>query len=391
MFEPVEVKPNVYWVGAVDWNVREFHGYSTYRGTTYNAYLILDEKVTLIDTVKAPFAQEMIERISAIIDPAKIDYLVSNHVELDHSGSIPAIMELAPKAKVVTSDPHGLKGLVGYFGDGYDYLPVKPGDTLSIGKRTLTFVKTTMVHWPDNMVTYDDVDKILFSNDAFGQHIATTNRFDDGNDLEDVLGQAQKYYANIVMPYSKNAAKAVEACAGIEIDVIAPGHGVIWRSHIDKIVEAYGRWTATEMRDYAVVVFDSMWHSTEKMASAIVEGFAKAGVDARLFDLKQTHISDVITEVIEARYVAVGSPTLNNTTMPTIAGFLCYLKGLSPKDRTGIAFGSYGWAPKGPNEVAEQLAAIGYDMPLETITVNWAPSDEDLSGIRDAVAGLAQG
>ncbi|MGI6217030.1 MAG: FprA family A-type flavoprotein [Coriobacteriales bacterium] len=382
MMMPVEVKPGVYWVGAIDWTSREFHGYKIYRGTTYNAYLIVDDKITLIDTVKAPFANEMIERISQVIDPSKIDYIVSNHVEMDHSGSIPAVMKLAPEAKIYTSDPNGAKGLTAHYGD-LGYVPVKDGDTLEIGKRTLSFVKTTMVHWPDSMVTYDVTDKILFSNDAFGQHFASNLRFDDEEDLASVLGHAKKYYANIVMPYSKNAAKAVEACKGLDIDIIAPGHGIIWRSHVDEILKCYEKWTSCTTDDKAVVVYDSMWGTTDKMARTIVSAFAERGISARLFDLKVDHNSDVITEVLCAKYIAVGSPTLNNGMLPNVASFLCYLKGLTQKNKVGIAFGSYGWAPKGPNDVAEQLGACGYEMPFETFTQNWTPTDDDLKALHD--------
>ena len=385
MFNPVEVKDGVYWVGAVDWNVRDFHGYRTYRGSTYNAYLIIDEKITLIDTCKKPFAGELIERISRVVDPSKIDYLVSNHVEMDHSGCIPDIMALAPNAKIVTSDNFGEKGLRAHYGDAYEYVPVKPGDSLCIGKRTLDFVKTTMVHWPDNMVTYSAYDKILFSNDAFGQHFASNGRFDDENDLADVLGQARKYYANIVMPYSKNVAKALEACGGLDIEVIAPGHGIIWRSCIPQILAEYSKWCSGETEDYALVVYDSMWGTTASMALSIAEAFTSKGIRTRVFDLKANHISDILTEVLSAKYIAVGSPTLNNGMMPTVAGFLCYLKGLSPKNKVGLAFGSYGWGPSGANDVAAQLEAIGYEMPFEVLAHNWVADADALAGIFDKV------
>lgn len=230
----VEVKKGIYWVGAVDWSLRSFHGYTTKRGSTYNAYLIIDEKVTLVDTVKAPFAAEMISRIKSVIDPSKINYIVSNHVEMDHSGAIKDVLALAPNAKVVTSAPQGVKGLTAHYGE-MDFMPVKSGDTLSLGSRTLSFVPTPMLHWPDNMVTYCPEEKILFSNDAFGQHYASGGRFDDEEPLGDVLHEARTYYANIVMPYSMQAAGAVKAAEGLDIELIAPSHGVMWRSHISEI------------------------------------------------------------------------------------------------------------------------------------------------------------
>ncbi len=217
-------------------------------------------------------------------------------------------MECAPNATIVTSDPHGLKGLTAHYGADYNYRAVKTGDTLCIGKRTLTFTATVMVHWPDNMVTYSDYDKILFSNDAFGQHYASSKRFDDEVGLPEVLVQAQKYYANIVMPYSRHVVKALKVLGGVDFDMIAPSHGVIWRSHVPEILEAYARWSSLEPDDYAIVVYDSMWHTTENMALQIVEAFIEMGIPARLLDLKVNHISDIMAEVLSAKYIAVGSP-----------------------------------------------------------------------------------
>ena len=391
MLHAVKVKPDVYWVGGIDWNERDFHGYTTDRGSTYNAYLIMDEHPTLIDTCKPGFAGELIERISEVVDPARIEYVVANHVEQDHSGAIPAICELAPNARIVTSDPYGASGLAAHYGER-DYLPVKTGDTLCIGKRTLTFAHTLMVHWPDNMVTYSDADRILFSNDAFGQHFASSHHFDDEVGLPEVLAQAKKYYANIVMPYSRHVVRALGALEGLDIDMVAPSHGVIWRSHVGEIMETYRRWSSLAPDEYAIVVYDSMWHTTEDMAREIVEAFIERDVPTRLFDLKVDHISDIMTEVLSAKYVAVGSPTLNNGMMPTVAAFLCYLKGLSPKTgwegRVGIPFGSYGWGTNGPDEVAAVLEACGFDLPLGTLSHQWVEDEEHLAQLQAAVAGV---
>ena len=385
MLRAIEIKPDVYWVGGTDWNERNFHGYTTDRGSTYNAYLIMDERITLIDTCKGTFADDLIERISDIVDPSRIEYVVSNHVEQDHSGAIPRVMELAPNATIITSDPHGLKGLTAHYGSDYNYRAVKTGDTLRIGKRTLTFTATVMVHWPDNMVTYSDYDKILFSNDAFGQHFASSKHFDDEVGLPEVLEQAKKYYANIVMPYSRHVVKALKVLGGVEFDMIAPSHGVIWRSHVPEILEAYARWSSLEPDDYAIVVYDSMWHTTENMALQIVEAFIEEGVPARLFDLKANHISDIMTEVLSAKYIAVGSPTLNNSMMPTVAAFLCYLKGLSPKNRIGIPFGSYGWGQTGPKEVAESLEKCGFSLDFGTLTRQWTEDEQGLAELDRAI------
>ncbi len=292
-----ELRPGIYAVGVVDWNVRSFHGYTTDRGATYNAYLIIDEKIALIDTVKEPFAQELLERIREIVDPEKIDYLISNHVEMDHSGAIPAVMAKATHAVIVTSAPSGYNGLKLHYGDSYEYMPVKAGDTLSLGRHTLQFVPTPMLHWPDNMVTYCPEEKILFSNDAFGQHYSSSRRYDDEVDMAEVMAEAEKYYANILMPYGMQMKKTIPVIEGLDISLIAPSHGVMWRSHIGDIVNAYKHFSDDTPDHKAVVVFDSMWHSTEKMARAVLEGFAMKGVPVKLYDLKVDHISDIMTDV----------------------------------------------------------------------------------------------
>ncbi len=383
MLNAIEVAPKVWWVGGIDWNERSFHGYTTEKGITYNAYLIMDEKITLIDTAKVTFADELLQRISEVVDPAKIDVVVANHVEMDHSGSLPRIKEACPNATIYASAPQGVAGIKAHF--GIEVQGVKTGDTLNIGERTLHFVQTPMVHWPDNMVTYSDFDGILFSNDAFGQHFASTKRFDDENDLCEVFKQAKKYYANIVWPYGMQAHKALEACGGLDIKLICPSHGVIWRSHIAEILEKYEAWTTYQTTEKAVVVYDSMWHSTEAMAREIVDAFIKEGITAQLLDVKDNHISDIMLECCDARYMAVGSPTLNSNMMPTVASFLTYFRGLSPKNsqRIGIAFGSYGWAPLGPKQVEAQMKEIGFEMPLPVITQQWIPSKEKLADIQD--------
>ena len=390
MLEAIEIVPNVYWVGGIDWNERYFHGYTTERGSTYNAYLIVDEKVALIDTCKAPFADDLLERVRSVVDPARIDYIVSNHGEPDHSGALPRMAAAAPNARVVVGAVKGEEILRAYYGDGLDLMPVKTGDELALGERTLTFVQTPMVHWPDNMVTYDAFDKVLFSNDAFGQHLATSKRFDDEVGLPEVLLQAKKYYANIVMPYSRQVRKALDAVEGLDLSMIAPSHGVIWRSHVGDILREYAGWCANEPGEAAVVVYDSMWHTTEAMAKAAAEAFVERGVPVRLLDVKHNHISDIMTEVLDAKYIAVGSPTLNNSMMPTVAEFLCYFKGLAPKGRVGLAFGSYGWAPAGPNEVAAQLEAAKVAQPVEPVTRQWGDDGTAQAAMAEAVAALVQ-
>ena len=385
--KPIALRPGVYWVGAVDWSLRNFHGYTTDRGATYNACLVVDEKTALIDTVKAPFAGELFSRVSEIAPLDSIDYLVSNHVEMDHSGAIPAALERMPKARVVTSAPQGVKGLTAHFG-ARDYLAVKAGDALSLGKRTLRFVPTPMLHWPDNMVTYCPEEKILFSNDAFGQHLACAQRFDDEAPFDLVMREAAKYYANIVTPYASQVKSALKAVEGLDIGMIAPSHGVIWRAHIPDILDAYRRWSDNAPPEAAVVAYDSMWHSTERMAVEIADALTARGVPAQLRDLKVCHMSDVVTDILEARYIAVGSPTLNNNLLPTTAAFLTYLRGLAPKGRKGFAFGSYGWSGQSAGQVEEMLAACGVEILCEKIRQHYIPDDEALAGLRKRVEEL---
>lgn len=391
MLNAIEISPKVWWIGGIDWNERLFHGYTTEAGITYNAYLIMDEKITLIDTCKATFSNELVQRISQVVDPAKIDVVITNHVEMDHSGSLPVIHKIAPNAQIYASAGAGVNEVKAHF--GIEATPVKSGDTLNIGERTLTFVTTPMVHWPDNMVTYSDVDRILFSNDAFGQHYATTKRFDDENDLCEIMKQAKKYYANIVWPYGMQAHKALEAVKGLELKMIAPSHGCIWRSHIDKILEKYEAWTTYQTEEKAVVVFDSMWHSTEMMAREICDSFIAEGISAKLIDVKASHISDIMTDLCDARYVAVGSPTLNSNMLPTVASFLTYMRGLSPKNdqRIGLAFGSYGWAPLGPKQVYEELEKAKFNLPVPVITQQWIPSEENLAELQATVKKIIEG
>ena len=390
MLNAIEISPKVWWVGGIDWNERLFHGYTTERGITYNAYLIMDEKITLIDTCKATFADELVQRISQVVDPAKIDVVITNHVEMDHSGSLPVIHKIAPNAEIYASAGAGVNELRAHF--GIEATPVKTGDTLCIGERTLSFVTTPMVHWPDNMVTYSDVDKILFSNDAFGQHFATTKRFDDENDMCEVMKQAKKYYANIVWPYGMQTGRALAAVKGLELKMIAPSHGCIWRSHIDEIIAKYEEWTTYQTQEKAVVVFDSMWHSTESMAREICDAFIAEGISAQLIDVKSTHISDIMLYMCDAKYVAVGSPTLNSNMLPTVASFLTYMRGLSPKNeqRIGLAFGSYGWAPLGPKQVYAELENAKFQLPVPVVAQQWVPSEENLAELQGTVRKMIE-
>lgn len=376
----VKIKEGIYWVGAIDWDIRNFHGYLTQRGTTYNAYLIIDEKITLIDTVKSYMTDEMLARISSIVDVSKIDYVVSNHVEMDHSGALPKIMELSPNAKVITS-PNGEKGLKEHYQRDWDFKIVKTGDTLNLGKRNLQFVLTPMVHWPDNMVGYMPEEKILFSNDSFGQHIASSERFDDEYPIDIILEEAKKYYANIVLPYSNQVQKALTETGKLDIEIIANSHGIIWRKHIKEIIEEYKKWSSNTTEKKAVIVYDTMWNSTRQIAYAIQNAFEEKGYTTVMRNLQSYHISDIMTDVIEAEYICVGSPTLNKNIMPSVASFLTYLKGLILKGRKAIAFGSYGWGGQSISQISEYFNDSGFDI-IESIKVKYIPGEEILDNLK---------
>jgi flavorubredoxin len=385
----VEIKPNVYWVGGIDWNLRNFHGYITPRGSTYNSYLIIDEKITLIDTVKHYLFDEMKTRIASIIDPTNIDVIVSNHVEMDHSGSLPKMLDIIPDATLVTST-RGERGLKKHYQSDWKYQVVDAGDSLNIGKRTLDFVPIPMVHWPDSMVTYSKYDKILFPNDAFGQHLATSERFDDQIDWGILKEEAATYYANIVLPYGGQVQKALENVSTLDFDTIAPSHGIIWRKHIKDIVEYYSHWAKNQTKPYAVIAYDTMWGSTEKIAFAIATGLEEEGISVRLRNIQHTPFSQIITDVLEAELIAIGSPTLNNNMLPTVGGFLTYLKGLRPKDRTGFVFGSYGWGGQAVKLMEDMLEGLSWDFPEESVNINYIPNETDLEKIKNKSKKLAK-
>lgn len=382
----VEVLKGVYWVGGIDWNLRNFHGYLTQRGSTYNAYLIIDEKITLIDTVKSYLTGEMLERIRSVVDPSKIDYIISNHVEMDHSGALPEIMRLAPNAQIFCS-PKGETGLREHYQQDWNFRPMESGTVLNIGMRNLHFILTPMVHWPDNMVVYMPEGKVLFSNDAFGQHLASSERFDDEYSLEITLLEAKKYYANIVLPYSRQVQKILVGINDMDIEIIANSHGIIWRKYVREIINGYSNWASNETRKRALIIYDTMWHSTEAMALAIQDGFEQKGYVTSLLSLQHHHISDIMTEVIDSEFICIGSPTLNGHMLPTMAAFLNYMSGLAPKNRKSIVFGSYGWGPKQIEEMVGIMESSGFEV-LATEKIKYVPSAKDLEELRKRVTGV---
>lgn len=382
--KPLEIKKDIYWTGAIDWELRNFHGYFTQMGSTYNSYLVIDKKIVLVDTVKNYMFKEMLERIKKVIDPSKIDYVISNHTEMDHSGGIPEIMEIAKNAVIICS-PNGEKGLKKHFKKDWNFKVVNTGDSINIGKRNLNFVLMQMVHWPDSMATYIPEEKLLLPNDAFGQHIASTERFDDEFGWDRVRAEAAKYYANIVLPFGAQVNKAFEVISGLDIDMIAPSHGLMWRKYIRDIIGLYKKWASNICGKKAVIVYDTMWHSTEKMAYAIKDVFEEDDIPCEIRNLQVSHISDVMTSILEAKYICVGSPTLNNGMLPTVAAFLAYMKGLAPKNRVGIAFGSYGWGGQSISDIENILEASKFELPVKGLKTQWVPDMAELDDLKNKI------
>ncbi|KPL19132.1 MAG: MBL fold metallo-hydrolase [candidate division Zixibacteria bacterium SM23_81] len=380
-----EVKKNVYWVGAVDWGIRHFHGYelSTHRGTTYNAYLIRDEKTVLVDTVWGPFADQLVENIRQIIDPSKIDIVVANHAEVDHSGGLPVVMRHAPNATVVVSQ-RGAESVEGHFHQPWKFRAVKTGHNISIGQNELIFVEAPMLHWPDSMFTYLTGHNILLPNDAFGQHYASAYRFNDEVDQGELYEEAHKYYANILTPFSDLVTKKIDEVLALSlpVDMIGPSHGIIWRKDPLQIVKKYQEWAAQRPEQRAVVIYDTMWDGTRRMAEAIGDGLTDVGVDHKILHAVVTDRNDLLVEVFRAKTVVVGSPTLNNSVLPTIAPLLYDLKGLKFKNKLGAAFGCYGWSGEGVKVIEEQLDQAKIPVIREGIKCKWQPRAEDLEACR---------
>jgi flavorubredoxin len=375
--KPFEIGKNIFWLGAVDWNVRDFHGYSTYQGTTYNAFLIRGEKNILIDTVKQEFFSDWMDQIRLLIDPKKIDCVISNHTELDHSGSLEWVMHVIGSGKPVYCSKMGAQNLTRHFHAGLNLIAVNDGEEIKLGERTLKFLETRMLHWPDSMFTYLQEDQILFSSDAFGQHYAGTERFDDQIG-EAIMPHAKKYFANILLLYSTLILKLVEKVTrmGLPIKMICPDHGVMWRKDPRKIVQAYVEWSQQKPKKKALVIYDSMWHSTQAMAEAIVESLAREGVDARPMHLRTIHRSDVMTEVLDAGAILIGSPTLNNGLFPTVADFLCYMKGLKPQNKIAAAFGSYGWSGEAVQLINQDLEEMKFRIVDPGLKIQYVPDQK---------------
>jgi flavorubredoxin len=375
-----EIKPNVFWVGAIDWDIRDFHGYSTYKGTTYNSFLVKDEKIALFDSVKKPFFDDLKQNLQSLVDPGTIDYLIVNHVEMDHSGALAEVIDLVHPEKIICSEM-GKKVLLDHFHrPDWPYHVVKSGESISLGNKTVQFLETRMLHWPDSMFSYLPEDRLLISSDAFGQHWATSERFDDEVDLNELFTHAAKYYANILLLYSPLVQKLIATVQdlGLDIDMIAPDHGLIWRSHPVKIVKAYDDWSRQKSKHKAVVIYDTMWHSTEKMAKSIADGLSEEGVSVKMFNLRVSHRSEVMTEILDAKAILVGSSTLNNGMLPRVADILCYIKGLKPTNKIGAAFGSFGWSGEAVAAIGKALEEMKVELVDPGLRIKFVPNEDSL-------------
>lgn len=381
-----QVKNNVYWVGKVDWELRKFHGddYSTHKGSTYNSYLIQEEKTVLIDTVWAPFAEEFVENLAKEIDLQKIDCIIVNHGEIDHSGALPALMKHIPN-KPIYCTANAVKSLKGQYHQDWNFQVVKTGDKIDIGNgKELIFVEMTMLHWPDSMATYMTQDNILFSNDAFGQHLATEELFNDKVDQCDLFNEAIKYFANILTPFSAMLRKKLDEVIALNlpIEMIAPSHGVIWRDNPMQIVEKYAQWANDYQENQITIIYDTMWNNTKILAEKIAEGIRLADPDVvvKVYNLAKSDENDLITEVFKSKTVIIGSPTISNSILHSVAGFIHLMKELKFKGKKAAAFGCYGWSGESVKVINELMANAGFEVVSEGYKNQWTPDVEAQKG-----------
>jgi len=382
---PVEIAKNVYWVGVTDWGIRRFHGaeLSVHRGTTYNAYLIKDEKTALVDAVWGPHADEFIAKIKAVVDPATIDYVVVNHSEPDHSGSLPELMRHCPNATVVVSK-NGALSVPGHFHQNWNFKVVKTGDRLNLGANELLFLEAPMLHWPDSMFTFVSGVDVLMPNDAFGQHYATAFLFNDLVDTNELYAEALKYYANILTLYSDKITRKIDEIVALNLPIkmIAPSHGVIWRKDPLQIVKQYQVWAQQKPERSAVIVYDTMYNGTERMAKAIAEGLTESGVDCKVSHVAFADTNDVMVDIFKARLVVLGSATHNNGILPSMAKMLEEMRGLRFKNKIGAAFGTYGWSGECVREIEDILKKAAIPLVREGLRFKWMPSEADLETCR---------
>ena len=371
----------VTWVGKIDWELRRFHGdeYSTHRGSSYNSYLIKDAKNVLIDTVWGPFAKEFIANLKKEIELDKIDYIIANHAETDHSGALPYLMKEIPDTPIYCTSS-GVKILKGHYHQDWNFVEVKTGDSLDIGSAQLAFVEARMLHWPDTMFTYMSGENILFSNDAFGQHYASELMYNDLVDQAELYQEAIKYYANILTPFSPLVTKKIQEVVGMQLplNMIAPSHGIIWRENPAQIIEKYLQWADSYAENQITIVYDTMWNGTRRMAEVIAAGIKaqNADVAVKLFNAAHTDKNDIITEIFKSRAVLAGSATINRGILSAISGILEMMKGLGFKNKKAAAFGTYGWSGESVAIIEKWLQEGKFEVVQPGIREQWNPDDE---------------
>ncbi len=379
-----EIAPNVHWVGKIDWELRKFHGeeYSTHRGSSYNSYLVRDEKTALIDTVWMPFAGEFVDNLAKETDLGSIDFVIANHAEMDHSGAMPELMRHIPD-KPVYCTANGVKSLKGHYHQDWNFQVVKTGDKLSLGKKELVFIEAPMLHWPDTMMEYLTGDAILFSNDAFGQHIASEHIFNDLVAQSELFEEAIKYYANILTPFSPLVTKKINEVVGLGLPVnaICPSHGVIWRDNPLQIVHRYLEWADGYQEDQVTLVYDTMWDGTRRLAEAIAKGIKEADgkVTVKLFNIARSDINDVVTEIFKSKAVLFGSPTINRGILNAMAALTEMIAGLRFTNKKAAAFGCYGWSGESVKVLNEMIRKAGFEVIHEGLRTMWQPGDDELA------------
>lgn len=378
-----KINERIKWVGKIDWDLKKFHGeeYSTHRGSSYNSYLIEDEKVALIDTVWQPFDEEFVKNLKKVIDLKKIDYIIANHAEVDHSGGLPELLREIPGTPIYCT-ANGIKSLKGHYHEDWNFIPVKTGDTLDLGAGKLIFIEAPMLHWPDSMFEYYTKDEILFSNDAFGQHYASEFMYNDLVDQAELQQEAIKYYANILTPFSPLVVKKIHEVLGFNVPVsmVCPSHGIMWRDNPTQIVEQYLKWADNYQEHQVTILYDTMWDATKKMAEAIAAGVKSVDptLNIKLFNVGTSDKNDVISEVFKAKLVVAGSSTINKGILSAMAATLEMMKGLKFKNKKAAGFGSYGWSGESPKLMTKELEACGFEVLEEGLGVLWKPDEEAL-------------
>lgn len=378
-----KISDKIMWVGKKDWELKKFHGdeFTTINGSSYNSFLIRDEKTILIDTAWLPYDKEFVSNLEDEIDLDKIDAIVQLHGEVDHSGALVELMRKLPKETPIYCTQNAVKSLKGQYHEEWNFKTVKTGDKLNLGKSTLTFIETPMLHWPDTMFAYLDDEKILFTSDGFGQHLASEYMYADEVEKELVYSEALKYYANILAPFSMMVTKKIKEILNmnLEINMICPSHGLIWRKNPKEIIEKYLKWADNYQENQITIIYDTMWNDTRKMAEAIARGIKKKDelVEIKILNTAKNDKTDVLTEVFKSKMVIVGSPTVNNGYLYSIAGILEMIKGMKLKNKKAVAFGSYGWSGEAVKLITEELKKAGFDIINEGIKVMWTPDKEN--------------